>query len=145
MGFRDWLKQLLGPEKEKPPITAEQEADARTKWAELKEKVLKDLATEVERQKIIVPKDRTDDNQWKVFYQECVARLENAAVSLPARMVWVTHAPKNEKLVEEYLATIDRILKGEKVEERAHKLESAMASIILEDARRIREKYAKFF
>jgi hypothetical protein len=138
------LSKKMGDWQEKERVMKEKAASEGAKLAGLKKQFWDDVHAETQRREIVLPRDKNDMSQWMTYYRERVARLENSAVSLPARMLW-TNVENRDALMQEYIETVNRILLGKDTEEHLHQVEAQMQGVISMEARGVREKYPKFF
>jgi hypothetical protein len=114
------------------------------KWGQLRNSAAKDIELEQQRLETITPKDPTDTAQWKTYYQERVARLENESVNIAARLFWTNRSEK-AGMIKRYFDVLDMLIKGVNKEEDFHVLESMMNSMVKSEAKRLRREHPEFF
>lgn len=129
---------------EKKAVMEKQLRAGGQRWADRRETALEDLKRARERIEMVTPRDRKDMHQWGAYYRERARTLENDAIDVVARMRWANH-PDKARMEREYLDLLGRLVKGEDVEAEFHELEGKMGGVVAEEARRIREKFSRFF
>lgn len=115
------------------------------KWQSVRDRALEDRRVSQQRMEMLLPKDRANALEWKAYYKGRVKVLENDAIDVAARFLWVNHKKKTE-LVNEYFELLNQLVMGNEGKEKEfHKLEAMMDASVKREARRIREAYPDFF
>ncbi len=148
--IQDELDHLISRKAKWERIVSEAQVSAvneEVKWDDIKAKILNELVTERELLRTASPKNNEDMTQWRSYYRTRVARLELRAISEAARLVWVTSIEKKdrERLINDYLAVLDQLIRGEKVEERYYAMKEQMRVTVTSEAARLRKDHRHFF
>jgi hypothetical protein len=116
----------------------------KVQWEQLRNTAAKDIELEQQRLETITPKDPSDTTLWKTYYQERVARLENEAVNIAARLFWTNRSEK-AGMIKRYFDVLDMLIQGVNKEEDFHVLESMMNAMVKSEARRLRREHPEFW
>lgn len=148
--IQDELDYLIGKKAKWERIVSEAQVSTvneEVKWEDIKAKILNELVTEREHLNNADPKNKEDMTQWKSYYRTRVARLELRAISEVVRLVWVTSIKREnrERMINEYLAILDQLIRGEKIEERYYAMKEQMRITVVSEAARLRKNYRHFF
>jgi|GEM_PF-6434720 len=117
---------------------------SRQKWRAKRREVEDDCEVVEEKLEIIVPKDKNNKQDWKVYYQERVKLLENPALHDISKLL-CTNCAKKKELIQEYFDVLDALQLSVDAEDDLHFLEVEAKNIVENESRRLRSEQPQFF
>jgi hypothetical protein len=116
----------------------------RQKWRAKRREAEDDCEEVVSLLEKIVPKDKSDQAQWKKYYVERVKLLENSSLNIVSRL-FCTNCKNKRELVQEYFDVLEALQLNVDAQDDLSLLEAEAKSLVDSEVSRLKAEQPQFF
>jgi hypothetical protein len=116
----------------------------RQKWRAKRREAEDDCEEVVSLLEKIVPKDKSDQAQWKKYYVERVKLLENSSLNIVSRLL-CTNCKNKKELVQEYFDVLEALQLNVDAQDDLSLLEAEAKSLVDSEVSRLKAEQPQFF